>query len=335
MGAVSRRGVLVGGVAVLVGGAGWWLVGRGGDTSELKNPDGQAPGVLPPYITPTDSFYTYRNQHDPAPDPASLLLVGPGTLELGVDELRSLGLVTVPRTLHCVGQGKPSDPTFSWRFGGASTAVWGGVPLRRLLRHARLEPEGKYCRVHGRDHWLRVLPWDVVMRDDDVLLALEMNGEPLSHAHGAPTRLLVPGDYGEMSVKWVEEIELGGARPPDQVADGLPVHPMAWATGPGWGQQHQGPLELFGVSYAGAHAVEAVELAVEGMPPVQAELIDPPEPCVWRRWRATLDLPVGWHTIQIAAVDAAGRRSQPLRRGTPWGKTGQAATHDLRVGRQA
>ena len=331
----TRRGLLIGAVGIVVGAAGWGLtrVWRGAP-SELKNWDGEAPGILPPYITPNGSFFTYANTLVPEPDAAARLLVGPGTLEIGVEELRSLGLVSVTRTLQCVGQGKPGDTAFPWRWGGASTAVWSGVPVRRLLEHARLTPQGRYCRVQGRDHWLRALPWDVVMRDDNVMVVVQMNGEPLSHQHGAPFRLLVPGDYGEMNVKWLEEIELGGARPPDQLADRLLVQPMAWATGPRWGERQSGPVEVFGIAYAGAHTVQAVELEVEGVPVVQAELIDPAEAFVWRRWRASLDLPLGRHLVRIAAVDSAGRRSFPRDPTSPWRATGEAVTHDLMVARE-
>lgn len=40
----------------------------------------------------------------------------------------------------------------------------------------------------------------------DVLLAFEMNGEPLPADHGAPVRVVVPGVAGCRSVKWVEKV---------------------------------------------------------------------------------------------------------------------------------
>ena len=43
----------------------------------------------------------------------------------------------------------------------------------------------------------------------DVMLAYEMDGKPLSRAHGAPVRLVMPQMYGYKSVKWVNHIELG------------------------------------------------------------------------------------------------------------------------------
>ncbi len=45
----------------------------------------------------------------------------------------------------------------------------------------------------------------------DVMLAYEMDGQPLRREHGAPVRLVIPDMYGYKSVKWVNRIELGTA----------------------------------------------------------------------------------------------------------------------------
>ena len=42
----------------------------------------------------------------------------------------------------------------------------------------------------------------------DVMLAYEMDGLPLSRAHGAPLRLVIPEMYGYKNVKWLTHIEL-------------------------------------------------------------------------------------------------------------------------------
>src|SRR5690606_28819374 len=43
---------------------------------------------------------------------------------------------------------------------------------------------------------------------EQVMLAYQMNGEPLNDKHGFPTRLLSPGIYGMMHPKWITDIVL-------------------------------------------------------------------------------------------------------------------------------
>ena len=47
----------------------------------------------------------------------------------------------------------------------------------------------------------------------DVMLAYEMDGEPLPREHGAPVRLVIPDMYGYKSVKWVNQIEFRTSAP--------------------------------------------------------------------------------------------------------------------------
>lgn len=47
----------------------------------------------------------------------------------------------------------------------------------------------------------------------DVLLATQVNGEPLPDRHGGPVRLVVPGFYGTNSVKRLWRLTLADHRP--------------------------------------------------------------------------------------------------------------------------
>ena len=42
----------------------------------------------------------------------------------------------------------------------------------------------------------------------DALLALEMDGAPLTEPHGFPVRVVMPRMYGYKNVKWVTRIEV-------------------------------------------------------------------------------------------------------------------------------
>jgi len=76
-----------------------------------------------------------------------------------------------------------------------------------LIRHAAVFT-GRDKGIEGGEvqHYQRSLTVHEAMLDD-VLLAFEMNGEPLLPQHGHPLRLVVPGWYGMTSVKWLDRIE--------------------------------------------------------------------------------------------------------------------------------
>ncbi|NEE60979.1 molybdopterin-dependent oxidoreductase, partial [Streptomyces sp. SID8455] len=50
---------------------------------------------------------------------------------------------------------------------------------------------------------------DNQVRDGRSLLALEVNGAPLSPDHGYPARIIVPAAPGVLNTKWVETLTFG------------------------------------------------------------------------------------------------------------------------------
>ena len=86
---------------------------------------------------------------------------------------------------------------------------WSGVRFRHLLELAEPLPAAKAVRfVSAEVPYNDSLTLDQ-LRLPDVLLALELDGAPLSRQHGAPARVVIPEMYGYKGVKWVERITVG------------------------------------------------------------------------------------------------------------------------------
>lgn len=71
--------------------------------------------------------------------------------------------------------------------------------------------------------WIRVCagPYEVsvdIAQHADALLCDELNGDPLTTEHGAPWRLVVPGEKCFTSVKWVDRLEFT-SRPGEPVGE--------------------------------------------------------------------------------------------------------------------
>ena len=178
------------------------------------------------FITPNELFYV-RN-HFPIPEISAndwrLRIEGEveAPFELSYDELRAMEARTITATLECAGNNRIFLPEkakgVQWGLGAVGNASWTGVPLAALL--ARAKPKAKAIEVildgadegtvdktptpSGKISFCRSLPMEKARTD--VLLAYEMNGEPLSASHGFPLRAIVPGWYAMASVKWLRRI---------------------------------------------------------------------------------------------------------------------------------
>jgi DMSO/TMAO reductase YedYZ molybdopterin-dependent catalytic subunit len=94
--------------------------------------------------------------------------------------------------------------------------LWEGVPLRNLFW--KTEPKQNirriYCYGYHNDDPKQIfngsLPVGRVLEEAPgelpVILCYKLNGKYLSQANGGPVRLIVPGLYGNRSIKWVQRI---------------------------------------------------------------------------------------------------------------------------------
>jgi hypothetical protein len=113
------------------------------------------------------------------------------------------------------GFSQPRVPGGQSGNGMMGNARWKGVPLKTMLAKAGVKAEAKEVVFNGMDapvipqtpDFLKSLPIDHAA-DGEVMLAWEMNGEPLPWLNGYPLRLVVPGHYGTYWVKHLNDIEV-------------------------------------------------------------------------------------------------------------------------------
>jgi DMSO/TMAO reductase YedYZ molybdopterin-dependent catalytic subunit len=117
-------------------------------------------------------------------------------LELSFAELTSMPRTELTRDFQCVT---------GWR---VPDVPWAGVRLRDVLDAAAPRPEARAVRFESFDGAYSESLTMRQARRDDVLVAYELEEEPLSSDHGGPARLYVAPMYGYKSLKWLSKIEL-------------------------------------------------------------------------------------------------------------------------------
>jgi DMSO/TMAO reductase YedYZ molybdopterin-dependent catalytic subunit len=155
--------------------------------------------VLAPGLIPGWRIYTISG-HMPTFDRRTWRLRIDGLVERPVD-ITYDQLLALPRAeqvsdFHCVT---------GW---SVDNVHWAGVRFRDLLALVAPTAEaGALTFVSAEQPYLDSLSLDDALLPD-VMLAYEMDGEPLTQPHGAPVRVVIPEMYGYKGVKWVERIEL-------------------------------------------------------------------------------------------------------------------------------
>jgi len=164
-------------------------------------------------VTPNDRFFVRTASPSPLP-PADAWSIRIGGL---VEAPREVRLADLERhiapggryLIECSGNADQRN------YGLMSTADWDGVPLATLLDRVRPSAPVYRVLVSGLDPAapsrtsVAGASW-IFSRDDlqRALLAVRMNGAPLPRDHGAPVRLIVPGWYGCVCIKWIDRVEL-------------------------------------------------------------------------------------------------------------------------------
>lgn len=117
-------------------------------------------------------------------------------------DLQAMPQVELVKDFQCVT---------GWR---VTQVHWSGVRLSDLLDLAEPLPEATAVTVSSFDGTYTSNITLEQARHPDVIVALRMLGEPVTHNHGGPVRLYTAPLYGYKSVKWLSSIELTAKNEP-------------------------------------------------------------------------------------------------------------------------
>ena len=141
----------------------------------------------------------------------------PRALDAGAYRLAVAGHVRTPLSLRVedLDAGDELVATLDCTGGFWTTQRWHGSSLGRVLDAAGVGEGARHVRVISRTGYR----WSFSLDDArGLLLATGVRGEPLSHGHGAPCRLVAPGRRGFQWVKWVVRVEVHEDPDPGAVA---------------------------------------------------------------------------------------------------------------------
>jgi sulfite dehydrogenase len=222
-------------------------------------------------------------------------------LEWTLDDLRRLEPSSLVAVNQCSGNSRglfePHMPGAQWGNGAMGNARWTGVPLRRVLEQAGVKQGAVDVAFASMDRggyttipdFTKSLPVDKA-EEPEVLLAYEMNGQPLPVLNGFPLRLVVPGWYATYWVKALTQITVlpqrfdgywmskayripttaNAVEQPDKLAkETIPIHGMNVrsffvAPEPGACLSTQHTTLVEGIAFDGGAGIRGVEVSMDG-----------------------------------------------------------------------
>jgi sulfite oxidase len=335
-------------------------------------------------VTPTTSLFV-RNHHgakhledmNPRPLEGKLSITGlvSEPIQFPMIDLAKLPKSEVEMVLQCSGNFRFQFSKFSpikgtpWNKGGIGNVRFGGVRIADVFKAAavNVSSAAKYLTVEGADQpeksgqvdYEKSVPLDVAMERG--MLAMELNGAPLPAVHGGPLRLVIPGYYGNVQVKWLTRLRLEANEtnnffqipdyrtPKKRIEPGTAVEYTFDNSDPNFAMKINSRIYLpedgsnvsatertllRGAAWNdGAAELVAIEVSRDrGATWTATQLDASAGPYAFREWSLSMTFEKGEHTIWVRAVDALGR-TQPVDGGLFWnpGGYGWNAIEKIRV----
>lgn len=285
------------------------------------------------------------------PDGFDLVIPGRSQRRVTLETLDAFAEVEVDMVLECAGNGRTlMDPVpvgSPWDLDAVSPVCIRGIRLADLIGSL---PENIVSVVFtGADHGVVPFAGDIPYQfslgrelalSRAPLIVTHIHNERLTVDHGGPMRLMVPGHYGMMSVKWLTRIE--AVTYPFQghfvrkyrfdkdtvQPDGAQVGEIAVRSAishPAEGDAvFAGSIDVSGSAWSGTGEITKVEVSVDGGEVwLEADLIR--EQTAGRyaavRWAIPLEFEPGTVELMSRASDSTGA-TQPLQ--SRWNAGGYA-----------
>jgi DMSO/TMAO reductase YedYZ molybdopterin-dependent catalytic subunit len=261
-----------------------------------------------PLITAVDRFYVQSwNLLPDAIDATGWTLTIDGLVDrpltLTYDDVLAFEPVEVMRTLECIG-----NPVGGNLIGNQT---WTGVRLKPLLDETGIQPEAIRAKFTAADNYMTSIDLEWILQED-TLLVYAMDGQPLTHEHGYPLRIMMPGLYGQKMPKWIQRIEFSPERYQGYWehygwSDVCEVKTNSQIILPENLSTVTGTFALQGWAYGGKRRIVAVEVSVDGGEWQPCELLEGPSPLVWTMWwTAWTPERTGAFRVAVRATDETG-----------------------------
>ena len=304
-------------------------------------------------ITPNDAFFV-RYHVFPVPTAVDLstwrlrvhgLVDRP--LDLSMDDLKTKFPATrVVAANQCSGNSRgrfsPRVLGGQWGDGAMGNAEWVGARMRDILARAGVRTGAVQVTFDGLDKpafptvpdFVKSLDLTRIVDDPDVIVAYQMNGQPLPMLNGFPARLVVPGWYATYWVKNLSEVEVidrvfekfwmkPGYRIPDTpcgcVEPGtapartvpinrMPVRSFIAVPAPATRVKAGQAATIKGIAFDGGYGISEVQLSTDdGVTWRRVQLGQDLGRYSFREWTATWIPPAaGDHRLMVRAFNAIG-----------------------------
>lgn len=318
-------------------------------------------------FTPNDVFFVrwHLSNMPTAVNPDTFRLRVSGNvkapLELSLDELKNeFEQVSVNALCVCAGNARsclqPRVAGAQWVNGGMGNARWTGVRLKDVLAKAKADARSVSVAFNGMDDppletvpdFVKSLPF-ARANDGEVVIAYEMNGEPLPLLNGYPLKLVVPGWYATYWVGMLNDIRVyadtfhgywmdkayrvpkgvsNANESPDSLAKDLePISRIAIRSifvspEPDSVLTKGTRYEMEGLAFDGGSGIARVEISTDDGKSWTETRLDPSlGNYSWRRWRFPYTPAAAGKLRMLVRATGVSGETQPLKH---WNRSGYA-----------